>query len=372
MDTPATPTPPDDATTPAPPPGGVDPAPEATAAAPESAPSLTPPTDPPVPPVPPAHPDAFAAPLPSPELPAPTAAPAAATSGSSRTVIIVVAIVVGVVLILGGLGVAIVLLAQNAVSAISENGIPGLTQPDDSDPSALYPEKEPLIEGDPGPTVAADPTVCPQECFTVDHFDRTVLGEADYAALGTPDVPAEWDDFRNSTAQKEFLYSASGWESGDGNPDECFPVTVYSPIAAPLDGRADSADDPVGFTQSRLSSDQYSSLYESPRLFTDSASAEAHLATMLSLIQGCSTYEIGDGQGYWTADVTPMPALDLPASVAATGWVEDSPFGRFYGADLQRGNLVVRITLYTDGTITEEAWRDYLVASAENLASLTP
>jgi hypothetical protein len=307
----------------------------------------------------------------------PPATPAAggsgSGSGSGRKVAIVIGIVAAAVLVLGGLGVAVVLVAQNAVSTLSEGGIPGFTAPEEEPaPSDVYPEKEPLVTGEPGPTVAADPTVCPNECFTVDDFDLTVLGEDAVAALGTPDLPPEWDDFRNSTAQKEFLYSASSWESTEGAPDECFPITVYSPIAAPLDGRANSADDPVGFTQGRLSVDQYSSLYESPRLFTDSASAEAHLAEFATLVAGCTSYEIGDGASYWTADVTPMPALDLPSSVAAVGWVEDSPFGRFYGADLQRGNLVLRVTLYTDGAITEGAWREYLLASADNLASLTP
>lgn len=376
MDTPERPTGSDDAA------GAPSlPTPESTPPTPESAetvPAATP--TPETPPTlaaptlaPPYVADVLAPPAEGPVPPAVPGPGSGSASSSGRTVAIVIGIVAAAVLVLGGLGVAIVLVAQNAVSTLSESGLPVFTPPvDESASSDLYPEKEPLLTGEPGPTVAAEPTVCPQQCFTVDDFDLTVLSDDVVATLGTPDLPPEWDDFRNSTAQKEFLYSASSWESGEGSPAECFPITVYSPIAAPLDGRAESADDPVGFTQGRLSVDQYSSLYESPRLFTDSASAEAHLATFASLVAGCSSYEIGDGASYWTADVTPMPALELPSSVAAVGWVEDSPFGRFYGADLQRGNLVLRITLYTDGAITEGAWREYVVTSAENLASLTP
>ena len=331
----------------------------AAAAGGDASPASAPPLEPPVPPVPPTG------------EPIPAYAPPPAAPRSNRTAGIVIGIVAGVVVVLGGLGVAIFFLVQNALSAFEESGLPSIL-PVEEEPAADYPDKQPLIPGEPGSPVALDPTVCPDECFTVDDFTLTVVGDADYAALGVPDVPPDVS-YPDSTAQKEFLYAASTWENGEGTPEECFPVTIYSPVAVAFEGRPESADDPVGFTGFRLSEDEYSSLSESPRLFESSASAEQHMADMLELVAGCTNYDLGTGSTFWTADVTPMPALDgLPNSVAAVGWVEDSPFGRFYGADLQRGNLVLRATLYTDGAVTEEAWREFLIASAANLAGLTP
>ncbi len=320
------------------------------------------PASPPAPPVPPVPPTG---------TPLPAYSPPPAAPRGNRTVGIVIGIVAGVVVVLGGLGVAVFFLVQNALSAFEQSGLPSIL-PVEEEPVADYPDKQPLIPGEPGSPVAVDPTVCPDQCFTVDDFTLTVVGDAEYAALGVPDVPPDVS-YPDSTAQKEFLYSASTWESGEGTPEECFPVTIYSPVAVAFQGRPDSADDPVGFTGFRLSEDEYSSLSESPRLFGSSASAEQHMADMLDLVAGCTNYDLGTGSTFWTADVTPMPALErLPNSVAAVGWVEDSPFGRFYGADLQRGNLVLRATLYTDGAVTEEAWREFLIASANNLAGLTP
>ena len=327
----------------------------------------------PAPPAPPAAPPASVLPPPVPPMtpsdavPSFTPAPPAPRSG--RTVGLVVGIVAAIVLVLGGLGVAIFFLVQNAVSAFEQGGLPSIL-PVEEEPVADYPDKQPLIPGEPGSPVAADPTLCPDQCFTVDDFALTAATDADYVALGLPDVPPGVT-YPDSTAQKEFLYTASAWESNEGSPEECFPVTIYSPVAATFAGRPESGDDPVGFTGYHMSEDEYSTLSESPRLFESSASAEKHMADMLELVAGCQNYDLGTGATFWTADVTPMPALDgLPPTVAAVGWVEDSPFGRFYGADLQRGNLVLRASLYTDGAVSEEAWRSFLLTSATILASL--
>ena len=89
-------------------------------------------------------------------------------------------------------------------------------------------------------------------------------------------------------------------------------------------------------------------------------------------MKGCEGYEIGDAQTYWTADVSLAPALDLPETVAAAGWVEESPFGRYYVWDLQRANIVVRTTVFTDGLITQEQADTFNETLATTLGLLKP
>lgn len=320
-----------------------------------------------------------ALPPPSGALPPPPGAPApppyaefiqpttSSGGGSGKAVAIVVGIVAAALLVLAGLGVAIYFVAQSAIRSIEEQGLP--LGPETPVNEGL-PEILPLVEGEPGPATAVDPTACPDECFPYETFGGIGLDADAYVELGTTEHLEEWGDYADTTPGKEYTYSARYWTDGEGSPEECFVTYSQVPIAARFDERPVAPDDTIAYLGYHATADEYSSLQETARLFTDSSSAESHMGSLKEMLSGCSGYEIGTGSEYWTADVTPMPALEVPMSVAAVGWVEESPFGRYYSADLQRGNIVVRASLYTDGTITEESYRDYVEALAEQLAGL--
>lgn len=75
----------------------------------------------------------------------------------------------------------------------------------------------------------------------------------------------------------------------------------------------------------------------------------------------------------FAARVAAAPALRLPDSVAAYGWTESNDYSRVYAVDLQRGNLVARVTLTTDGSgPTETEFRVLAEEYAVLLAGLEP
>ena len=289
--------------------------------------------------------------------PAPVYAPPLGrpTRGTGRTVAIVLAIVAGVLVVVGGLGTAIYLVAAGAVSSLEDEG-------------AVYDEPEllPLAKGNPGPSTATIPLECPDECFTTKALDSILMGSSTYQALGVPeqsDPPSE--EWATSTADDEFLGSVGYWKDEVFSPDDCFFTALWAPVSDPFDGRPESLDDVVRFHADWYSGSDNSTLSHTSRLFTSTAAASKHMATLLGEIGECPGYTTEED---YSASITPMPALDLPSSVAAVGWVVATDYGyRTYVADLQRGNLVVRIRLDTDGEITEQEYRDYLWSAAEYL-----
>ncbi|MGX5681172.1 hypothetical protein [Schumannella luteola] len=374
----------DDPTTPevSPPPAPEAPSPEALAPPSDATPALA--TDAPAypPPTLPTDPGAELAAPPAPPIPpsvVPPATIAPESSGSGRTIAIVIAIIAACVLVLIGLGVAIFFVAQSAIRTLDSGAAPVAEETADPEqprdeptdgPIGSTPDILPLITGEPGPAVAVDPVACPRDCFGEDVFGEVGLDTDAYSGLGPLEQTEEWGDYTDTTPSKEYTYSARYWSEGEGTPVECFPLYSQVPVATPFDVRPDAPGDVIAYLGYFETDDQYSGLQESGRVFTDSASAEAHMTTLKGMIAGCTSYEIGSGDSYWTADVSPMPALDLPDSVAAVGWVEDSPWGRFYAADLQRGNLVVRAALYTDGLVGEQEYRDYVEQLAQQLADI--
>lgn len=61
----------------------------------------------------------------------------------------------------------------------------------------------------------------------------------------------------------------------------------------------------------------------------------------------------------------------MPQRGDHVGWVESSPYSRFYAIDLQRGNLVVRNTMSTwAGVVSEEQFRTYAEQLARQLAAV--
>lgn len=114
-------------------------------------------------------------------------------------------------------------------------------------------------------------------------------------------------------------------------------------------------------------------LVPTARIFHDSASASAHLQDLDRLLEACPGYDYEDDGGVWSTAVAPAPALDVPDSVAALGWSQSNQWGRTYEVDIQRGNLVVRLVLNSDGAgPTEQQFRQIAEDYATLLAELEP
>jgi hypothetical protein len=288
-----------------------------------------------------------------------------------RTAALVIGIVAGCIVILAAIGVGLYFVATSAVDAIGNLG-PDVAESSDPIAPPEPIELNPLVIGTPSEPIAVTPTDCPSECFTFDGIGATVAPDSEYIKLGVPVEVSAWGDFPSASVRKEFAYASRTWGEGEGEPEECFVTYLSAPIAIPYSERPETVTDSVHYVTYRSSEDEYSGIDQTVRLFDDSANAVAHMRALFDQVAQCTSYDIGKGAEYWTADVTPLPALTLPGSVAAAGWVEDSPFGRFYVVDLQRGNLVIRSALSTTGAVTEEDYRSFIETLATQLDRLEP
>ena len=334
-------------------------------------PEFPPPTLPPTLPPAGADVDAPVAPAAAPFAPA---EPAPWSAGRRATLVIgIVAATLGILTgaVAGAVGLASVVADQVGGSSPVEVEPAPSAEPDDIDlRDPVTPDD--LADGAPGPLVPLEPTECPDECFTADVLEELV---PDYRLYLDADLSVVVDvlgDYSPQPVSKDVVLSERLWKDEGGEPDACFFTYLSTPIAVELDAEVRSIDDRTWYLTTRETSDQYGVITTSARIFADTAAASAHLSEVSRLVAGCAEYEVGRAETYWTAELTPAPALDLPPTVAAAGWVEDSPFGRFYVIDLQRGNLVVRTGLYTDGLITQEQSNTFNEKLALVLAELDP
>lgn len=306
-------------------------------------------------------------PPPSAPLPPPTGTPIGAAPSfpppppPSRPWLIPViigSVVVAVVLVAGVLFAAVQIANLARPSAVdSGDGDPGFTRPD------------PLLEGDPGSPVAEDPLPC-GACFGLADARDIQLPETGYEALGL-DVSDE--STYEVTVGEEQTLNTKWWRSDGGTPEECY----FGYAKAPLFFASGEQDDPAANTDMIYYPDwhsdegEYYLVSEAVRIFDDSALATAFLAGVESAVAGCPSLSFPEA-GY-SAAVSAAPALNVPASVAAYGWVESGGDGRYYGFDLQRGNLVARLTLSSDGQgPSEQEFRDLVEEYAALLAELDP
>lgn len=329
-------------------------------------PEFPPPTLPPVG----AHaPVAPAAPPVGPATPAPWSA--------GRRAALVIGIVAAVFGILTGAIVGAVSLASVVAQQVGgiTDGVAEpapTTDPDTPDDELRDPvTPEPLADGSPGPLLPEVATECPGDCFTTDILEELVPVESVYDGTDLTVVVDVLGDYDPQPVSKDIVLSERLWKDEGGEPAACFFTYFGTPIAAELDGDVRS-DDRTWYLTTRESPDKYGIMTTSARLFPDTAAASAHLADLSRLVAACEEYEVGSSTTYWTAEVSLAPAIDLPPTVAAAGWVEDSPFGRYYVVDIQRGNLVVRNALYTDGLITQSQSDELIQRLATMLAQVDP
>lgn len=237
-----------------------------------------------------------------------------------------------------------------------------------NDPVTVAGPPAPPATGDPGSPVAADPLDC-VGCFTPRDAARLRLAPLVYLDLGL-----DYDDGApySTTVGEELDLSVDGWQDVGGDPAECFFAFPQSPIAHTPDGRtAEGDDDHLHYPSWHFDETETYWLTEGVRLFDDSDAATAYMAGLETAVDGCDTYSLPDNG--WIARLEAAPALDLPASVAAYGWVETGGYNRYYVFDLQRGNLVLRVALGSDGVgPTEAEFRAFAESYADLLGQLEP
>lgn len=226
----------------------------------------------------------------------------------------------------------------------------------------------PPIAGDPGSPLASDPLDC-VGCFTYSDATRLRLAFIAYSDLGLEYADGELFD---TTVAEDRAISEQNWADVGGEPSECYFAFPQAPLGHTLgEGSAEADDDRVHYPSWHSDEDEYYWLTEGVRLFDDSAGATAYMEGLAAAVDGCDTYSLPDSG--WSGRVIPAAALTVPDEVAAYGWIETAGYSRYYVIDLQRGNLVQRLTLSSDGVGPREAqFRMFAEAYAELLAELEP
>jgi len=168
---------------------------------------------------------------------------------------------------------------------------------------------------------------------------------------------------------------SAGWEANDGTPDSCFFAPTNSPLSGAPDDALATSTDPVLFIGTHEDPARMNTLDQSMRVFSDSASASEYLAGLATAVDDCREVTIGPPAERYTASVDPEAQLALPDSVAGVGWArtgDPGPRWRAYVVDLQRGNVVVRTRLLTDGSTSESAFRGWVEGYSLILSSVQP
>lgn len=235
------------------------------------------------------------------------------------------------------------------------------------------PQGAPLVAGDTG-YPNAEALECDDPCFTEADIEATVLSESTLDTFGLTQHDFPWGTYDATTADELYRAMTANWAANDGEPNACVFALGNSPSVVDLISD-DGVLDQIEFTGEHADADVTSTLDQSIRVFPDTASAEAYMTTLYNQIEGCPEISIGSERERYTAQITGAPALTLPSTVASVGWVrtgDPGPRWRAYVFDLQRGNLVVRTRLLTDGSISEEAFRAFVEDYAYQFSLVEP
>ncbi len=303
---------------------------------------------------------------PVPPAPYPTAPP---PSGGSRLGI-GIAIGVGGVVLLGlivGLVVAVSSLLGTLGSAPTAGGPSGggsaVFDSDGADDSA------PLDDGFVARGAhAVDPLDCDDDCLG-GSVRSLAFDPAEYDAVGLDEQYGV--DPPYGTVESHG-WNLDSWAEAGGEPDECFFTISTTPHAFGADDVGIAVDDEV-WSLGWAGRSSGTNVSQTVRVFAHSDGAVNFMARMEQRIAGCDDYRLVEQ--YYSATVGPLDGLELPDDVAAVGWIE-SGIGTarnsgYYSVDLQRGNLVERISLYSDGREPGEEWfRDLVERAAVALSEL--
>ena len=261
--------------------------------------------------------------------------------------------------IIGGVLVVLVALAMLVSVAV------GIVQ------SRLAPD-QPLLTGEQASGIAAQPLECSGSCFDSEDIPSTQIGLEDVAEFGIDATPFPWGTYDSITAGALKRQSLANWTGSDSGPDSCFFVPTNAPLSF---SDNEESEDLIDWTGTLANAEKSNALDQSVRFFADSTTASEYLVELRSHVEDCDSVSTGSGRNFYSADVSPAPELDLPDSVTGIGWIRTGDPGlrwRSYVVDLQRGNLVVRTRLLTDGSIREAEFRQLVEDLAVQLEEIEP
>lgn len=272
-------------------------------------------------------------------------------------------VIVGGTLLFASLIVGVAVVAAQLATWASDLPV---TSPPSGDAEPGDPtEPEDLVEGEPGDPVASEPLDC-ATCFAAHDLDNLAIPGGAYVRLGLPVEEGQAFELPMFSDQRDY---SDWWTDDGGSPDSCYFTYTQPPLLFEPGLAGDGTSDVVRYATAHYDADGAYGLGEASRVFLTSSAASTHMQDLATAVAGCTEYSL-IGAGY-AAEVTPAPAFDVPADVAAYGWVETAGLSRFYAADVQRGNVVTRLTLLSDSAgPSEQQFRVFVEEYARALAAL--
>lgn len=229
-------------------------------------------------------------------------------------------------------------------------------------------EGGPLLEGEAGSPVPAETTACDDPCFGVEHLWEAKLTAADFVRLGTPVVLDPQGTWADSTHVEQNSFGLEYWDRNEFTPDDCLYTASEAPVIVERGAPRDLGGS-IHWLTSFETETGSSTAVRAVRFFPTAQAAQEHLTALHAAIPGCSSYATDGLFGSSQTFVTAMPALEVPPTTAAVGWVEATDrVGRYYAVDIMRSNAVLRLTLWTDTAIEEDAFRTLAEAAAKDMA----
>jgi hypothetical protein len=271
----------------------------------------------------------------------------------------------------GGLGMLalaglVIVAVISATPAVVAGFVEGYQGPEE--PTASPPSEQPLVDGEPGSPVAVEPLAC-QDCFDQYAIEFVSPLQGAYVAVGLPVRHAN-DSGRISVVADQRAW-IDYWAEDRGTPDSCYFTYTSPPLPFTPDDPGPASDEWVYYAPSHSDADDLYTLRETSRTFATSDDAASHMLRLADAIDGCQEYSLPTS-GY-AAVVTPAPAMGVPDDVAAYGWVEDAGDIRYYAVDLQHGNVIVRISLFSNALGPSEVeFREFVETYAIALGDLEP
>lgn len=272
-------------------------------------------------------------------------------------------VIVGGSMLLIGLIAGVAVVAVQLATWVSDR--PVVAAPPAAGGPGQAGEPDDLVGGEPGDPVASEPFDC-VTCFASEDVARIEVPSGAYARLGLPVVEGKPFEIAMFDDQRDYV---DWWEDDGGSPEHCYFTYTQPPLLfePERDGIANS--DLIRYAPARSDADGAYSLGDASRIFVTHTAASAHMVELEAAVLGCTEYAL-TGAGY-AAEVTPAPAFEVPADVAAYGWVETAGVSRYYAADVQRGNVITRLSLFSDSQgPSEQQFRTIVEEYARALAAL--
>jgi len=170
----------------------------------------------------------------------------------------------------------------------------------------------------------------------------------------------------NVADETEFMLTS--FSDAGGSPNICAVTYGTAPVTVDISQQKSIVSETIETYVAFSDPDDVNSFQQTARAFASSAEATAYMKQLDSELNQCTIYSTESGTALpLTTKVSRSPALVVPASVAAIGWVEVSPGTRYYAIDVQRGNLVVRSTLTSFEGMTEQDFRELITITASRL-----